>query len=277
MPCPRIGHIDFLNVLPLSWNWEHGAADGLAITRNVPAVLNAALVRGELDVSNVSSILYARHARDLVILPDLCVSTDGPVQSILLVSKKPIEELTTERIVLTAQSQTSHCLLKIILHRSYGATPAYDIRSIEPQDPIPEDAAGSLFIGDNALWLYHHRQPDLYYYDLGAEWKKLTGKKMVYALWCANRTFAEQHPDALRLAWTRIHKGLKNGFAHKEEAITSILGKKPFTKEQLDPYLGPTIRWSLTPDYIEGLKLFYHLACEEGLIESEPELRIVAI
>jgi chorismate dehydratase len=114
MTCPRVGHINFLNVLPLTWSYAHGADQGLAITRGVPAVLNNDIVNHRLDVSNVSSIIYARDSEELVVLPDVCVSSDGDVQSILLVSRKPIGDLRDDKIILTAKSATSHCLLKII-------------------------------------------------------------------------------------------------------------------------------------------------------------------
>ena len=115
MTCPRVGHINFLNVLPLTWSYAHGAADGLQLTRGVPAELNSDIVNHRLDVSNVSSIVYARHSEELVVVPDVCVSTDGDVESILLASRKPIESLKDDKIILTAKSATSHCLLKIIL------------------------------------------------------------------------------------------------------------------------------------------------------------------
>ena len=56
MTCPRVGHIDFLNVLPLSYSYNHGAAQGLALTRGVPAILNNDIINGRLDMSNCSSI-----------------------------------------------------------------------------------------------------------------------------------------------------------------------------------------------------------------------------
>ena len=123
MSCPRVGHIHFLNVLPLTWSYAHGADRGLSITRGVPAVLNNDILTHRLDVSNVSSIIYARDSEELVILPDVCISTDGDVQSILLVSRKPIHSLQNDKIILTAKSATSHCLLKIILRAAYGAIP----------------------------------------------------------------------------------------------------------------------------------------------------------
>ena len=277
MSCPRVGHINFLNVLPLSWSYAHGADKGLILTRGVPAVLNNDIVNHRLDVSNVSSIIYARDSDELVILPDVCISTDGAVQSIILVSRKPIEDIKDDKIILTAKSATSHCLLKIILRSAYGAIPNYYIRHVTPENPIPDDAAASLLIGDDALWLYHHQQPELYYYDLGAEWKKLTGKKMVYALWVANKNFASEQPEMLQLVYDRIRQAFTQGLQHKKAAIESVIKDKPFTYAQLDEYLEPTIRWNLTDDYIDGLKTFYELAHKMNLIEHIPEIKLAAV
>lgn len=277
MSCPRVGHINFLNVLPLTWSYAHGADQGLAITRGVPAVLNNDIVNHRLDVAGVSSIVYARNSEDLVVLPDVCISTDGAVQSILLVSRKPIDDIKDDKIILTAKSATSHCLLKIILRGAYGAIPNYFVRHITPEAPIPEDATASLLIGDDALWLYHHKQPDLYYYDLGHEWKKMTGQKMVYALWVANKTFAEQNPAMLQLVYDRIRRAFQTGMDHKNEIIESVLPHKPFTYGQLDDYLGPTIHWDLTDEYLEGLKTFYRLAHQMNLIEHIPEIKLANV
>lgn len=277
MSRPRVGHINFLNVLPLTWSYAHGSEQGLAVTRGVPAVLNNDIVNHRLDVSNVSSIIYARDSEELVILPDVCVSTDGDVQSIILVSRKPIETLKDDKIILTAKSATSHCLLKIILRSAYGAVPNYYVRHIGPEHPIPEDATAALLIGDDALWLFHHQQPDFYYYDLGREWKQLTGKKMVYALWVANQKFASESPELLQLVYDRIHHAFAQGLAHKREAIESVLPDKPFTYAQLDTYLGPTIRWDLTEEYIDGLKTFYSLAHQMNLIEHIPEIKLASV
>ena len=276
MTCPRVGHIDFLNVLPLSYSYNHGAAQGLSITRGVPAILNNDLINGRLDMSNCSSIVYARHSEKLVILPDVCVSTDGAVQSILLISKKPIDELRDDKIILTAKSATSHCLLKIIL-RSHGAIPNYYVRHVAPESPIPEDATASLLIGDDALWCYHHQEEGLYYYDLGKEWQELTGKKMVYALWVVNKDFAENAPEMLQLIYDRVHKSFQRYPENKETVINSILKDKPFTYEQLDSYLYNTIKWDLSEEYIEGLRTFYQMAHNMNLIEHIPELNFAKV
>ena len=227
-------------------------------------------------MSGISSIVYAEGDEKLVILPDICVRTDKEVTSILLVTKKPIEKIRDDRIILTAKSATSHCLLKIILKEGYGASPNYYVRHIVPQNPVPGDAAGSLFIGDDALRLYHHRREDLHYYDLGAEWHKLTGLGMVYSLWTANRTFARESPEKLQLVYERLVSGMAKGVANKYATIESVHGEKGFTFQQLEEYL-QVIRWDLKDEHLEGLELFYRKAHELNLINHVPKLHFADV
>ena len=187
---PRLGHIAFLNVLPLTYALAHGAAEGLDILRATPAQLNGRLEARNLDVSGVSSITYARHADDLLILPDVCIASDGDVRSVLLVSRVPAEQIGNARVLLSDKSASSHALLKIILRRTYDAAPQYETRALVPSDPVPEGAAGALFIGDDALALYHHPPEGLYIYDLAREWKRLTGTRRAFGSWAAARSFA---------------------------------------------------------------------------------------
>ena len=279
-PLPRVGQINFLNVLPLAYGYAHGAAEELAITRGVPAVLNNDILTGRLDIAGVSSILYARHPEKLLVLPHLCVGSFGPVESILLVSKKPIDEIEDDRIALTAKSATSHALLKIILRSGYGAFPDYRVQTLDPDPltPIPEDATAALYIGDDALHLYHHASLSLYLYDLGSEWRRLTGRPMVYSLWVTTREFAERSPELLSSAYARIRAGLNFGRAHIGEAIHTVLGEKPFAEDELREYLsGSVITWDLDEKYIGGLKTFYQLAEKAGLIEKAPEIAFAPV
>lgn len=275
---PRLGHINFLNVLPLTYSLEHDDfSDGIKLANGVPAIMNNDLVNNRLDASEVSSIVYARNSEKLLLLPDVCVRADGEVQSIILVSRKPIYELNEDKIILTAKSATSHCLLKIILRNAYDARPNYYVRHVTPEEPVPSDATASLLIGDDALYVYHHKKKyDYYYYDLGREWKKLTGRCMVYAVWVVNREFAMANPEAVKLIYNRVYGGIRNGYRKKDKVITSVLDDRPFTYEQLDVYL-ERIRWNLTDEYLEGLKTFYKLAHEMNLIDHKPKLEFADV
>ena len=258
----KLGHINFINCLPLTYSFEkEGFGKGLNITSAVPTVLNNDIVNNRLDVSPVSSIVYARNSEKFLIMPDVAISADGNVQSIILVSKKPIEELTNDKIILTAKSATSHCLLKIVLNKAYGARPNYYIRIIDMNRIIPEDATATLLIGDDALYANHNHQEGLYYYDIGMEWKKLTGLRMVYAVWIINRNFAKSHADLLQLVFDRVTKGFANGYQKKKQAIEMILNHKPFSFAQLDEYL-EVIKWGFSQEHQRALLIFYEMAHE---------------
>ena len=274
---PRLGHIAFLNVLPLTYALAHGAAKGLDILRATPAQLNGRLEARHLDVSGVSSITYARHADDLLILPDVCIASDGDVRSVLLVSRVPAEQIGNARVLLSDKSASSHALLKIILRRAYDAAPTYETRALTPSDPVPEDAAAALFIGDDALELYHNPPAGICIYDLAREWKQLTGARMVFGIWAAARGFAEAHPDALRMVHGRIVRAFRDWDGVKAAAITEVLEDGRFTRAQLTEYLGRAVVWQLDEATLAGLRLFYRCAAEDGLIAHEPAIEMAHV
>ena len=275
---PRLGHIAFLNVLPLTYALAHGAAQGMDILRATPAQLNGRLEAKNLDVSGVSSITYARHADDLLILPDVCIASDGDVRSVLLVSRVPAENIGARRVLLSDKSASSHALLKIILRRAYDAVPQYETRALTPEDPVPEGAAGALFIGDDALELYHHPPDGIYIYDLAREWKQMTGARMVFGIWAAARTFAAAHPAELEMVHGRIAAAFEGWDAVKDAAITEVLvhdGR--FTRAQLTEYLGSAVVWQLDEATLAGLRLFYRYAAEDGLIARAPTIELARV
>ena len=274
---PRLGHIAFLNVLPLTYALAHGAGEGLDILRASPAELSGHLGAKGLDVSGVSSITYARHAEELVLLPDVCIASDGDVRSVLLISRVPAEDIGTQRVLLSDKSASSHALLKMVLRRSYGAAPDYEVRALSPEDPVPRGAAASLFIGDDALALYHHPPAGCRIYDLAQEWKRLTGHRMVFGVWAATRAFAAQHPEALRMVHGRIAAAFAAWDAVRDAAIGETLADGRFTRTGLSAYLGSAVVWQLDAASLAGLRLFYAYAAEDGLIPAAPEIAFARV
>src|SRR5919109_139839 len=69
---PRVGHIQFLNCLPIYWGlMRSGALIDVDLHKDTPDRLNAALVAGDLDIGPISLVEYLRHAGELVLLPGL--------------------------------------------------------------------------------------------------------------------------------------------------------------------------------------------------------------
>ena len=105
MARPRLGHIQFINCLPLYYGMvKNDVLLDVDLVRANPADLACMVVDGELDVAPIPAIEYARHADDLVLLPDIAISSMGEVQSILLISKVPAGQLSGKTVALTNTS-----------------------------------------------------------------------------------------------------------------------------------------------------------------------------
>ena len=100
---------------------------------------------------------------------------------------------------------------------------------------------------------------------------------MVYALWAVRKNFAEENPALLKATYDKICRAVEFGIEHKADAIKSVLPTKPFTFDELDKYLGGVIKWNLTAEGLEALKLYYQKAAALKLIAKEPALRFANV
>lgn len=270
---PKVGHIQFLNCLPLYYGLvKNSALLEIELIKGTPTELNSLLVSGSLDISPISSIEYARHYRSLVLFPDFTVSSDGEAKSILLLSRFLIEDLSGRKVALTSTSATSQVLVKIILEHGYGVEPEY-FTSPPDLNKMLADADAALLIGDIAL-MYYVGGKDFYLYDLGTEWKKLTGKKMVYAVWAVNRKFAETQNELSRYVFEIFKKSMAYSQKHLSEIVEYAARWEPFSLLFLEEYF-KTLRFDFGEDYQEGLLFFYQLAAEIGELEVIPELEFI--
>lgn len=272
---PKVGHIQFLNCLPLYYGLVKSyALLDIELIKGTPTELNNLLISGNLDISPISSIEYARHRKSLILFPDFTVSSDGEVKSILLLSRFPIEELSGKKIALTTTSATSQVLLKLILSRGYSVDAEYI--------PCKPDLTGmfsiadaALLIGDVALKYYYHTE-DYYLYDLGLEWKKLTGKKMVYAVWAVNRSFAETKNELCENVFETFRKSMDYSTEHLSEIVEYAAKWEPFSPSFLIDYF-KSLRFDFGRDYQEGLLHFYKLASESGELQTVPVLEFITL
>src|SRR6059036_323193 len=166
----RVGRIGYINCYPV-----YGAIDrritplAADVVTGTPSELNDLLAAGELDVSVVSAVEYARNAKDYVLLPDLAISCDGPVRSVALFSRRTVGQLDGRTVLLSASSRTAVGLLELLCRDVWKVRPHFAQVRAEGPDldalaRLPHEAV--LVIGDAALLLtgrraYPHR------YDLG--------------------------------------------------------------------------------------------------------------
>jgi len=221
--------------------------------QGVPTELNARLLAGELDLAPVSSIEYARNAERLRLLPRLCVASEGAVDSIQLVSRKPLEQVRV--IAVTPESATSVVLTKVLLPEAEHV-------------PLGEDADAKLLIGDAALKsAFEDPTP---HYDLGRLWQERTGLPMVFAVWacpepvCAGLTELE---DALVTSVRRAR-------AEPETLARDASERYGYPAGFLARYF-EKLRYRFGPRERAGLMTFLELARDVGELDEVPELRFV--
>jgi chorismate dehydratase len=154
----RIGRIPYINCYPVYGAIDRGLVplDG-ALVDGVPTALNARMASGELDVSVVSAVEYARDAQRYLLLPELAISCDGPVQSVMLFSRRPARELGGERVLVSRSSLTSVTLLELLFAHVWNVRPEFVPGDAEVADIgrfADEPHEARLVIGDAALRLH---------------------------------------------------------------------------------------------------------------------------
>lgn len=266
----RVGHIQFLNSLPLYHMLvEEKIVLEIDLLKDSPRQLCHKLLNDQLDISPVPAIEYARHAEELLLLPDLTISSDGQVMSILLVSKVPIEQLDNKNIALTNTSATSQVLTRIIVEEKYRLHPYY-FECPPDLGQMFREGDAALLIGDDALRTL--QIPSNYYlYDLGEEWTAFTGEKMVYAVWCVRRDYAAHHPDIVHKISNAFQHSMELSRLHVDRIAEEAARWDIFSKEFLKDYF-ITLKFEFGTEYQQGLCTYLEKACNLGAIDDVPEL-----
>jgi chorismate dehydratase len=261
----RLGRIPWINCYPV-----YGAIDrGLVrlpgdLVSGTASELNDLLATGALQVSAVSAVEYARNAALYHLLPDLAITCDGPVHSVALFSKRPIQQLSNCTVLLSASSRTSVLLLEMLCRHRWNIMPQFATARAEAPDlatlaALPHEAV--LVIGDAALHLSTMSSYPVRV-DLGQAWKDWTGLPFVFAVWAARR-------DASPAAVASVHRGLLEsrawGLAHLDELALSAARNTGVSAEVCRAYLGD-LDYALSYRHLAGLTDFFRRLAQDGLV-----------
>ncbi|MFI8091874.1 menaquinone biosynthetic enzyme MqnA/MqnD family protein [Streptomyces sp. NPDC086080] len=255
---PRVGHIDFLNCLPLFWGLARtGSLLDLDLRRDTPERLSDALVSGELDIGPISVMEYLRHADELVVLPEIAVGADGPVMSCLLLSKVPLTSLDGVPLACTTTSRTSVRLAELLLTDHIGVRPRYF--TCPPHLPtMLADAPAAVVIGDAALRASLLEADTLGFevHDLADMWRRWTGLPFVFAVFAARRDFLTDRPDLVR----EVHSGFLASrelfLAEIDEVCRKAARWAEFDAATLKRYYLSALDFSLGERQLTGLREF---------------------
>jgi chorismate dehydratase len=263
---PRVCAVDYLNTAPLVWGFLHGPQKGLLeLSFRLPAECADLLRAGQAEIGLPPAIELATQS-DLVVVPGCSISSQGPVASVLLVCRKPIEQV--QAIAADTISRTSVVLAQIILARKYNRY--VKIRPYPPRiHEMLEIAEAALIIGDPALRVRDAFSDDLLVYDLGAEWASITRVPMVYAVWAVRKPAAD--PDLAPV----FQASAQYGQAHIEEVIAAEAPKRKIPESQAREYLTSNIRYGWGEQERRGLSLFLQYAAEMGLAPRKASLEML--
>lgn len=268
----KVGEIAYSNMIPFFFNLKRQelAEANITFVQDVPAKVNAALNKGEVDVASISSFSYAKHSDKYIVLPELCVASEGTVHSLLLFSKLPITELDAKSIALTTSSETTVHLLQIILKRFFNVHATYVGMQPDLQAMLAEQDA-CLLIGDDAIRARHADVP--FVYDLGQLWYEQTGLPMTYALFAVRKDILEFKKNEIMhlqqcLKSSRLETIETNYKEVSQYLSTMNLAGYSFWEMYFNDLLHEANERTK-----KGLLYFFQLCYEEGFIEH-PVLKI---
>lgn len=260
----RVGRIPYINCFPVYGGVDRGLVPlDATLVDGVPTALNRMMAEGTLDVSVVSAVEYARDQARYLLLPDLAISCDGPVRSVMLFSTRPASELSGQRVLVSRSSMTSVHLLELLFEHVWKANPDFvpgDAEADAIASGSGSDVVARLVIGDAALMLQSadhpvargHGQAYPYVYDLGAEWKRWTGLPFVFAVWVAQRSTPVA--DALRVHGSLI-ASRDWGLAHLDELAAQAARATGVPQPECRRYFDG-LDWRLNLPDLEGLTEF---------------------
>lgn len=271
----RLGVIDYLNVVPV-YDWllrrerEAVGLPGVETVAGVPAEMNRALLAGEIDVSNVSSVAFGVHASDWLLVPRLSVAAHGRVESVLLFSwHEDWRQLDGRSIALTNHSATSVELVRLLAEQRYGAHPSY-VAETPDLDAMLAQHEAALLIGDIALKEWHARrsvadrgQP--YVFDLAAEWEAWTELPFVFSVWAARADRAEAIRQSSVIELLRTSK--ERGLADLERLADEAALRLDLPREVCARYLR-LLDYELSERDMQGLRTFLEMAVP-GFLASD--------
>jgi chorismate dehydratase len=260
MPTLRLSVVQYLNTVPLIWGMLHGEQQGkFALELTVPSGCADAVRNHQAEAGIVPSIEYQR-LDHVQILPGMSIASKQEAKSVLLLSKVPLAEV--QRVALDHSSRTSAALVRILMNKFYARRVNFSPAAPRP-DEMLRHADAALVIGDPAL-TYSGRGAEVH--DLAVEWRKFTGLPFVFALWVGH--------SATNLSRHRADfaASLDFGLAHIDDIAAEYAPKLGMTASAVKVYLTENIDYSLDEENREGLRLFYRLARETGIISAEKAL-----
>jgi chorismate dehydratase len=257
----RLGAVSYLNTKPLVYGLDAHPAE-FTVRFDVPSKCAALLHEGSVDLGLIPAIEYLR-GRNYHIVPDISIASDGPVATVAVFTRKPISQVKT--IALDLSSRTSVALTRVLCATQWKISPSFT--PAEPNlDAMLAGADAALVIGDPAFEI-DPASRGVTKIDLGVEWKAMTGLPFVYAMWVGKAGAAS--PTQCRL----LQGARDQGIAHLADIAREVGGGDTDLERRSLEYLRDNLKYGLAASEAAGLRRFFELAAEVGVVPDVQPLR----
>ena len=268
----KMGKISYINASPVFYGLDHGLLpDWLEMISEPPAVLNHMIKNKDIIISPISAAFYGMNHKELLVLPDLSISCNGSVMSVMLMSKYPIEKLNKKNIVLTEESASAASFLKMLFSMK-NLSPNFETGPVRKITDVKKDKDAALVIGDAALtqpWAsrFEHR------IDLGDLWYSMTKLPFVFAVWVVRRVFAEKNPDRVREIIQLLRKSKQEGYANIEKIIKTGAVELNLDQSFVKEYYNH-LYCDFDLEKIKALEMFFKFLYEEKILKEKVKVEL---
>lgn len=288
----RVSIVEFLNTAPLVWGFTDGPLEGrYDLSFTVPSLCADALRSGQADIAIIPAIEYQR-MNGMVVLPEIAIAAQNEVRSLLVLSRKPIHFV--KRLALDTNSRSTVALTKLLCQGHWGIEPEFIDSPPDPEAMLAK-ADAALVIGDPALRVrlkvdaLAAKQPAghgccggdesehpvagvdmLFVYDVAQQWREMTGKPSVLAVWAGRRDVVTPEVVADFLA-SRDY-----GLANLSDIAEGAALKLELPPNPLERYLRESIDFNLGAENIAALEYYFARCAQAGLIPAARPIEFAA-
>jgi len=205
----RVGIVNYLNTRPLLYGLEREPIrEKIELIGDYPSRLTELLLHNEIDVGLIP-VASIPKLPEYHIVGNHCIGTEGEIASVALFSEVPMEQI--KKVWLDYQSRSSVALLKWLMKEYWGINPELlEAKDENYRKEIKGDTAG-LVIGDRA---FEQRKISTFIYDLGSEWRAITGLPFVFAAWVSTHPLPQEFIE-------EFDKANAVGLDHRHEIVAT--------------------------------------------------------
>ncbi|NUM35839.1 MAG: menaquinone biosynthesis protein [Candidatus Brocadiae bacterium] len=268
-----LGQIAFINTWPVYYGLHPESCNPeIQIIARPPSALNAMLHNKEIDLSAISAAEYALHFQEYKLIPHLSISSCGEVGSVCWYSRIPFSDLHHQKFLVTEDSLTSVWLSKILFQKMLGISPDFIPGKVTMDVLSDTDCKAFLCIGDQALRMQNQAQKSFpYYMDLGKAWYTLTQKPFVFGVWAARKDSLQEFSSVAKKAIEMLYRSKEQGMKSLDILSCKAAQILNLSYDSCLSYF-QHLQYDLSPENIEGMKLFFHDLYDHSLIPKAVEI-----